>query len=288
MAEGGYDAEMDLLISHDGDDGYDDYEQEVDRNHPFQAGGASTQYHGSEEIEMQTGLHEHSGLLSHQAETSFIEGSRSFAGLGREPGGLLSELSDRVFGVTTTEEPTTVTEVREFVRKQYPNADLKLLGRIVERGVKNSVGKAEDIIVVGPKGEKSGTKIIVKDGYGFKLSASFLAENEKLLGPKAQDLIKQSKQQECQLQRDLTVERQQLKEAEKLEAEVAKRNQNRQKYENDLARTKARREQLEEDGGSILQNVAEIERLKIKENGLKRDIADEKKKNRRPPKTKQG
>ena len=136
------------------------------------------------------------------------------------------------------------------MRKQYPNVDPALLGRIIERGVKNSAGQPNDITVVGPRGGggKSGTKIIIKEGYGFKLSVSFLADNEKLLGPKAQDLIKESKQQERQLQRDLAVERKQLKEAQKIDTELAKRNQNRQKFENDLTRTKARREQLEEDG----------------------------------------
>ena len=51
------------------------------------------------------------------------------------------------------------------MRKQFPNADPKLLGRIVERGIKNSVGKAEDIIVVGPKGgQKGGSQINVAEG----------------------------------------------------------------------------------------------------------------------------
>jgi len=60
MAEGGdfgyEDPDLDYDIDHDDD------EQEVDRTRPFQPGTASTPYHGGEQHEMQTMLHEQSGL----------------------------------------------------------------------------------------------------------------------------------------------------------------------------------------------------------------------------------
>ena len=63
MAEGGDfgydDPDLDYQIDHDDDD--DDY-QEVNRTQPFQPGAASTPYHGGEQHEMQTMMHEQEGL----------------------------------------------------------------------------------------------------------------------------------------------------------------------------------------------------------------------------------
>jgi len=76
MAEGGgefgyEDPELDNRLDHDDDD----EEQEVDKTHPFQPGAASTPYqpgdpyHGGEQTEMRTMLHEQSGL----PDTSYEE-----------------------------------------------------------------------------------------------------------------------------------------------------------------------------------------------------------------------
>ena len=43
-------------------DNDDDEEQEVDRARPFQPGAASTPYHGGDEHQIQTMMHEQSGL----------------------------------------------------------------------------------------------------------------------------------------------------------------------------------------------------------------------------------
>jgi len=70
MAEGGYfgydDHDLDDKIEHD--DNTDD-EQEVNTTRPFQPGTASTPYHGGEQHEMQTMMHEQSGL----PDTSYDE-----------------------------------------------------------------------------------------------------------------------------------------------------------------------------------------------------------------------
>lgn len=57
---------------------------------------------------------------------------------------------------------------------------------------------------------KSGPKIIIKEGYGFGLSSSFLG-NRDLLSPKAKDLIEENKQKNCKAQQDLAVERWQFR-----------------------------------------------------------------------------
>ena len=69
MAEGGDfgydDPGLDYQIDHDDDD--DD--QEANRTQPFQPGAASTPYYGGEQHEMQTMMHEQSGL----PDTSYDE-----------------------------------------------------------------------------------------------------------------------------------------------------------------------------------------------------------------------
>ena len=74
MAEGGgyfgyEDPYADYGIHHDDDNDDDDDEQEVNTTRPFQPGAASTPYHGGEQHEMQTMMHEQSGL----PDTSYVE-----------------------------------------------------------------------------------------------------------------------------------------------------------------------------------------------------------------------
>ena len=70
MAEGGdfcyYDKDLDHRVDHDD---YDDDEQEVSTTRPFQPGAASTPYHGVEQHEMQTMMHDQSGM----PDTSFLK-----------------------------------------------------------------------------------------------------------------------------------------------------------------------------------------------------------------------
>ena len=52
----------------DNDDYDDQYDQEVDTTRPFNPGASSTPYHGGEQYEMQTMMHEQSGLPSYDDE----------------------------------------------------------------------------------------------------------------------------------------------------------------------------------------------------------------------------
>jgi len=75
MAEGGgyfgyEDPDLDYDIDNDDDDDDDDgEEQEVNTTGQFQPGVASTPYHGGEQFQMQTMMHEQSGL----PDTSYAE-----------------------------------------------------------------------------------------------------------------------------------------------------------------------------------------------------------------------
>ena len=76
MAEGrdfGYDDErLNYNIDHDGDD-----EQEADTTRPFQPGAASTPYHGGEQHQMQTMMHEQSGLPDTSYEETPLLGAQT-------------------------------------------------------------------------------------------------------------------------------------------------------------------------------------------------------------------
>ena len=67
MAEGG--DLIDFITPDDDDNISDDNEQEVNRTGPFEPYAASTPYHGGEQYELQTMMHEQSGL----PDTSYEE-----------------------------------------------------------------------------------------------------------------------------------------------------------------------------------------------------------------------
>ena len=83
MAEGGAEVPENRWVDDNLDAPDDDDETEVSRGdttQPFQLGGSSTPYHGGEEIEMQTHLHEKDGLPD-IPEMSFDENTPLFWGL---------------------------------------------------------------------------------------------------------------------------------------------------------------------------------------------------------------
>ena len=96
-----------------------------------------------------------------------------------------------------------------------------------------------------------------------------MSNNRELLGPKAQDYIKESKRQERQLQRDLGVERQQKKDVEKVNAELDKRTKIVKGLKMNLKEQKLSVSNWKEMGVRYYRTQSEIERLKIKENYLK-------------------
>jgi len=107
MATGGYfgydDPDLDDKIDHDDDKDDTGDEQEVNRARPFQPGEASTPYHVGEQHEMQTMMHEHSGL----PDTSYIETPLLFDLLQPE------------------EKQRNLDKALDFIKKKFPKVDLK-------------------------------------------------------------------------------------------------------------------------------------------------------------------
>ena len=79
-----YEYENPAYDDEDNDDD-DDYEQEINRTEPFEPGAASTPHNGGEQYEMQTRMHEQSGLPdTSYEETPLLRRTGSIGDLQRE------------------------------------------------------------------------------------------------------------------------------------------------------------------------------------------------------------
>ena len=109
MAEGGdfgYDDPYhDYEIEHDDD--YD-VQEPLNTTQPFNPGQASTPYHGGEQMEMQTMMHEQSGM----PDTSYAETP------------LLGDF------MPPEEKQRRIDRTIDFIKRKFPKADLKKLGPI--------------------------------------------------------------------------------------------------------------------------------------------------------------
>ena len=188
MAEGGDfgydDPDLDYQIDHDDDD--DD--QEVNRTQPFQPGAASTPYHGGEQHEMQTMMHEQEGLPSYD-ETPLIGSTedieRRLRNLRRND---MTGIIDTTKSKNWIENPLSEEDkqeqirlVKKLIKEQFPNAKVDKLP------IRYSKKNPMVLVVEGPHlGER---KILLDNGSGFQknfLNATFV---QKILGPPAKDVI---------------------------------------------------------------------------------------------------
>ena len=182
MAEGGDfgydDPDLDYQIDHDDDD-----EQEANRTQPFQPGAASTPYHGGEQHEMQTMMHEQEGL----PDTSYDETP-------------LVDPEDRM------------SRALNLIKSKFPKVDFSKLGPISL----SKKGARVDIVLLGPKGGE--TKIFKKDGSFQK---NFIDRFSKSLGPSAEEIIAQDRNTDVeQRQRLAEAESQQREAAAQIDKEL--------------------------------------------------------------------
>ena len=185
MAEGGDfgydDPDLDYQIDHDDDD---DDDQEVNRTQPFQPGAASTPYHGGEQHEMQTMMHEQSGL----PDTSYEETP-------------LLECKER---------QRILNRALNFIKSRFPRADL---GKMDQIGFSKK-GTKTDIVSFGPKGGES--KIFKKEG-GFQ--KSFIDRFSKYLGPSTEEIIAQDRNTAVEQRQRLAEAERQQREADIIAAQ---------------------------------------------------------------------
>jgi len=280
MAEGGghfgyEDPNLDHDIDHDGDND----EQEVDTTRPFQPGASSTPYHGGEQHEMQSRLHEQSSGRPSYEETSF-------GGNERTP--LIDPLEDRfrrfksnpvtgIFDTTSVpnakinllsdeEKNQQIERVKRFIRSRFPNTNFK--GLVIGYSSKKN---PYSLVVKGPRGGE--TPILLSDSSDFQ--QSFLSQtyvknalgrpSESIIGQASADIRKKQKDL-SQLRQDQKRYREQKEQKEKKELDLQRR-----------IRTEEEKQQQLQDDPDADKKVLEQKDALIK--NLKKDLKTKKKEN---------
>ena len=242
MAEGGDDfGYKDPYLDHGIDDDDDDDEQAANRTQPFQPGAASTPYqpgapyHGGEEIQMQTTMHEQSGLPSY-AETPLL-GDHDPIGELQQESFLRQKMKKAV----------------DFIRGKYPNADFEKLK--IRRGKGKGLGQ---IVAIGPKGGQY--QILKQDESGF--TKPFLKNFGSILGPQAEEILNKDNNTIQEQRQRLADAEKQEQEAQNIAAEKEKQLREIEDLKQKTEMTQARIDALQEEQGSNLESEVELKRLK--------------------------
>ena len=254
MADGrdfGYDDErLDYNIDHDDDD-----KQEVDATRPFLPGAASTPYHGGEQHPMQTMMHEQSGLPdTSYEETPLLGRTGSIGDLQRE-----SALRQKM--------KTSV----DMIKAKFPRANFEIIK--IRRGSGKNSG---NIIAIGARG---GEYKVLKDDES-DLTKSFLDSFKTKLGPRAEEIIFQDRNAIQEQRQRLAEAENQERQANALAAEKEKEEKEVENLRQQVERTQARIDSLQEEQGSNLESEAELNRLKQLKKIIKKIFIQRKK--RRP------
>ena len=238
--------DKDLDNGLDNDDDQYDQEHEVNTTRPFQPGAASTPY--------QTIMHEQSGLPdTSYEETPLLRRTGSIGDLQRESA--LRQIMKKAV---------------DMIKAKFPSADIEALK--IRRGSKKNTGK---IIATGPRG---GEHKILKDD-GSDLTMSFLDSFKRKLGPRAEEIILEDRNTIQEQRQRLTEAENQERLANALAAEKEKEEQEAENLRQQVERTQARIDTLQEEQGSNLESEAELNRLKqLKKKNYQKDLDSKKKK----------
>ena len=228
----------------------DDDDQEVNRTGPFDPGAASTPY--GEQYEMQTMMHEQDGLPDDSYEETSLRRTDSIGDLQRESA-LVRKMKKTV----------------DMIKAKFPRADIKEMK--IKRGSDKNAGK---IVATGPMG---GEYKILKDNESG-LMKSFLDSFKTKLGPSAEEILLQDRDT-IQKQRQRLVEAEnQERQALALAAEKEQEEQDIENLRQQVERTQARINGLQEEQGSNLESEAELNRLKQLKKNYQKDLDSKKKK----------
>ena len=273
MAEGGYDptdqtTDKTPLIpdtgddDDDGDDPWADFDwntpvdpEDSDRTQPFEPDGASTPA-GGESIPMttRTSLPQERGPRT--AETSFTTSPDSIPTV------------NVVDFVDEEENERSIVRVKRFIQDKFPKVDFHKLGPI---GLGKRIENRLSFVKFGPKGGEE--RIIKADNSD--LLKSFVDSNKKALGESAEELAAKKTQEEKDLRLKLLEEERQLKDKEQQTVLEQKAAENVRNLTRRIEQTQARREELETEHGSTLEQQNEIDRLKQLERNLSADLQNE-------------
>ena len=249
MAEGGYDPTTenetpweDHGIDHDDDDEEEfwniNLEVPVDPEgtQPFEPGASSTPYHEGEAHEMTNMGEEGEGIP------------------------LIPKYDDFVY---TEDKDTLVNRFKEFIKDKFPKVDFKKLVIGFGKKPKNQ-GKA---VVFGPEG---GETVIFKKDNTF--TKAFSNQYSDALGPSAENVIAEDNTALQDAKRRIAeaqvLEDHLNKQAERQQQEV----QELQQLETQLNQTNERIDNMENEGGTMMERQMELDRLRRESAKLKRDI----------------
>ena len=194
--------------------------------------------------------------LNAQAETSFTT-----------PPDSIPSVAEVAFA-DEEENERSIARVKRFIQDKFPNVDFHKLGPI---GLGKKIENRFNFVKIGEKGGE--TRIIKPDNSD--LLKSFVASNKKALGESAEELVAKKSQEEKDLRLRLLKEERQLKDKEKQTVLEQKAAENVRNLTRRIEQTRARREELETEHGSTLEQQNEIDRLKQLERNLKADLENE-------------
>ena len=270
MADGGFDpadpTEKTPLIPDTGDDddntGIDwdnvDWNTPVDdpeHTQPFEPGAASTPA-GVESIPMtdRTKLPQERGPRT--AETSFTT-----------PPDSIPTVTEVDF-IDEEEQERSIARVKRFIQDKFPKVDFHKLGPI---GLGKRVENRFSFVKFGPKGGE----VRITKADNSALLQTFVDSNKKALGESAEELAAKKTQEETALRLRLLEEERQLKDKEQQTALEQKTAENVRNLTKRIEQTQAKREGLETEHGSTLEQQNKIDRLKQLERNLSADLQNE-------------
>jgi len=226
----------------------DNDEQEVDTTHPFKPRAVSTPYqpsdpyHGGEQTEMRTILHEQSGL----PDTSYEETPL----LGAEGEQQRSwDSFTRLFP-----QASAINLETEYSKTRRLQVKMKGFGK--------------KLYYLFTKDKSTGKE---------QLNPYLPEEMKDSLGPMAQEAIDQEKEAIRTVQKHSIDTEKQLKEAETLAAEREKTSQEVQELKQRIERTQAKLDSIHVKQGSNVESEAELRRQKQLQKNLQTDLENAKK-----------
>ena len=218
----------------------DDY-QEVDRTRPFQPGAASTPYY-REQYEMQTMMHEQNGLPDASYEETPLLGAQSEA---QKSCDALTRRFPRASAINleTSYSKTGRLKVKMtgFGKKSYP-----LFTRDTSAGRE-------------------------------RLNPSLPKEIKNSLGKGAEEIIDEDRDSIREQRQRLAETENQQRQAETIAGERETQTQEIQNLGQQIERTQARIDALQEEHGSNLESETELNRLKLLKKNYKSDLERKKK-----------
>ena len=240
MAEGGdfsyEDKDVDYHIDHDDDD------QEVNRTGPFDPYAASTPYHGGEQHEFQTMMHEKGGL----PDTSY--------------------------------EETPLLGAQAQMQNSW-DALTRLFPRASATDLETSYSKTGRLQVKMSGFGKKNYPLFTKDKYTGKeqLNPGLTKEIKNSLGSSAGDIIAEDQADLEDSRKKISQYEEQQRQDEALVAEREKKEQEVQNLSLQNQRLQARIDAFQDEHGSLIENQAELNRLNLLKKIMKASFKKKKK-----------